>query len=179
MMLGKCVGFKVIEFFLMHPSSEIHLTELARKLDISPGSAKTYCDELLRNDLILETNRANLRLFRLNREDFAVKEMIRAYHIILLKKLGIDDIAENCISLAIYGSFASGNMDERSDLDILVVGEEKDADRDRVLELEGKLGREIQLTVLPYFRWEKMKKEGDKFVESILRNHVLVKGAEL
>ncbi len=175
----KCVGLKVIEFFLMHPSSEIHLTELARRLDISPGSAKTYCDALVRNDLILEKNKANLRLFRLNREDFAVKEMMRAYHIILLKKLKIEEVAEDCISLAIYGSFASGNMDERSDLDILVIGDEKDADKDRVLELEGKLGREIQLTVLPYFRWEKMKKEGDKFAESILRDHVLVKGAQL
>jgi len=30
--LNKCVGFKVMEFFLTHPTLEIHLNELARKL---------------------------------------------------------------------------------------------------------------------------------------------------
>ncbi len=39
--------------------------------------------------------------------------------------------------------------------------------------------REVQLTMLPYYRWETMKKEGDKFAESILKKHVLVSGVEL
>jgi uncharacterized protein len=95
------------------------------------------------------------------------------------RKMRIEDIAQGCISLVIYGSMASGSMDERGDLDILVLGDEKYSDRDGVLKLEGRLGREVQLTVLPYFQWEKMKREGDKFSESVLRNHVLVKGAEL
>ena len=177
--LNKCVGFKVMEFFLTHPSLEIHLNELARKLEISPASVKTHCDELSKEKIIFEKQIGNLRLFWLNREDFAVRSMMRAYHILLLKKLGIEDIAQDCISLAIYGSMASGNMDERSDLDILVIGDEKDSDRDGVLKLEERLGREVQLTVLPYFKWEKMKREGDKFTQSVLRNHVLVKGAEL
>jgi hypothetical protein len=40
-------------------------------------------------------------------------------------------------------------------------------------------GREVQLTVMQYYRWETMKKEGDKFAESVLRKHVLVSGFEL
>jgi hypothetical protein len=78
--------------------------------------------------------------------------MMRAYHILLLRQLGIEDIARDCISLAIYGSMAAGNLDERSDLDILIIGDEKDSDRDGVLKLEERLRREVQLTVLPYFR---------------------------
>ncbi len=104
---------------------------------------------------------------------------MRAYHLLLLRKLGIENIAQGCITLAIYGSMASGNLDERSDLDILVIGDEKVSDRDGIHELEERLGREVQLTVLPYFQWERLKREGDKFSESVLRNHVLVKGAEL
>ncbi len=60
-LLDKCVGFKVMEFFLTHPSVEIHINELARRQEIRAASVKTYCDE-------------------------------RAYHILLLKKLGIEDI---------------------------------------------------------------------------------------
>lgn len=60
--------------------------------------------------------KGNLRLFTLN-NNFAVRELKKAYYAILLKELGIEKIAENCISLAIYVA-SSGDFDEKSDLDI-------------------------------------------------------------
>ena len=63
-------------------------------------------------------------------------------------------------SLAIYGSFARGDIDERSDLDLLIIGEESEVNRDGILKLQDSLDREVQLTVLPYYRWEAMKKDG-------------------
>lgn len=177
--LKKFVGFKVLEFFLVHTSLEIHLNELARHLEISQGSTKSYCDAFVGEGLILESSKGNLRLFRLNRDDFAVREMTKAYYLLKLKHLGIERIAADCISLAIYGSFARGDIDERSDLDLLVIGDESNVDRDKVLEIQDTMGREVQLTLLPYYRWEAMKKEGDKFAESILKKHVLVNGVEL
>ena len=174
----KFVGFKVLEYFITHPSEEIHLKELSRKLGISPGSAKVYCDAFVRDDLLLAEKKGNLKLFKLNNHDFAVKELKKTYYIVLLKELGIENLA-NGISLAIYGSFASGSFDERSDLDVLVVGEEENVNRSFALVLQEKLGRDVQLTVIPYYRWEKLKREGDGFAESVLRNHVLIKGAEL
>ncbi len=175
----KFVGFKVLEFFITYPSVVVHLKELSRKIGISPGSAKTYCDIFERDGILRAKRKGNLRMITLNNSDFAVRELKKAYYAVLLKELGIEKIAENCTSLAIYGSFASGNFDEKSDLDILIIGEERNVNKDFVLELQEKLGREIQLTVMPYYIWEKMKREGDKFTESVLRNYILIKGAEL
>jgi len=45
--------------------------------------------------------------------------------------------------------------------------------------LEAEADREVQLTVVPYYRWEQMKEEGDPFVASVLQNHMLVRGARL
>jgi predicted nucleotidyltransferase len=176
---SKFVGFRVLEFFLIHPSLEIHLNELARNLDIARGSAKGYCDIFVDEGLILESSKGNLRLFRLNRDDFAVREVTKAYYLLKLKHLGIERLAKGCTSLAIYGSFARGDIDERSDLDLLVIGEDGSVDRDEVLKLQDALNREVQLTLLPYYRWETMKKNGDKFAESVLKKHVLVSGVEL
>ena len=173
------MGFRVLEFFLTHPSLEIHLNELARSLEIARGSAKSYCDALVDEGLILDRNKANLRLFRLNRDDFAVREITKAYYLLKLKHLGVERLAEGCISLAIYGSFARGDIDERSDLDLLIIGEESEVNRDGILKLQDSLDREVQLTVLPYYRWETMKKDGDGFAESVLRKHVLVSGVQL
>ena len=178
-LLRKFVGFKVLEFFLTHPSLEIHLNELARYLEIARGSAKSYCDTFVNEALILESSKGNLRLFRLNRDNFAIREMMKAYYLLKLKHLGVEQLAGGCTSLAIYGSFARGDIDERSDLDLLVIGEESDVNRDRILKLQDSLEREVQLTLLPYYRWETMKKEGDRFADSVLRKHVLVSGVEL
>ncbi len=120
---SKFVGFRVLEFFLTHPSLEVHLNELARNLEIARGSAKSYCDAFVDEGLILESSKGNLRLFKLNKDDFAVREMMRAYYLLKLKHLGIESIAKGT-SLAIYGSFARGDIDELSDLDLLVIGEE-------------------------------------------------------
>lgn len=172
------VGFRVLELFLTHPSLEIHLNELARKLEIAKGSMKSYCDLFVDEGLILDRKNVNLRLFRLNRDDFAVREIMRAYYLIKLKHLGIERLAEGSASLAIYGSFAQGDIDERSDLDLLMIGEESEVNRDSILKLQDFLKREVQLTLLPFHRWEIMKKEGDRFAESVLRKHILVCGVE-
>ncbi len=67
--------------------------------------------------LILESSKGNLRLFKLNRDDFAVREVMNAYYLLKLKHLGIEHLAIGSTSLPIYGSFARGDIDEQSDLD--------------------------------------------------------------
>lgn len=53
----------------------------------------------------------NLCPFQLNREDFAARGILRAYHLFRLKDLGVDRIAEGCTSLAVYGGFAAGSLE--------------------------------------------------------------------
>jgi uncharacterized protein len=54
------------------------------------------------------------------------------------------------ISLAVYGSTASGNFDEKSDIDVLVIGTEQDVgtaqdvDYTLVPEIETKVGHELR-----------------------------------
>jgi len=85
----------------------------------------------------------------------------------------------NVMSVALYGSAASGTFNDASDLDILVIGEEDHVDKDKILNIQEKIGKPIQLTVIPWYRFERKKKEGDPFVQSILENHILLFGAEL
>ena len=96
-------------------------------------SAKSYCDAFVDEGLILKSSKGNLRLFKLNSDDYAVREIMKAYDLLKLKHLGIERLAEGCTSLAIYGSFAWGDIDELSDLDLLVIGEDSSVDRDKVL----------------------------------------------
>ena len=175
----KFVGFKILEYFLSHSTEKIYLKELSKKLNVSPRSVKIYCDLFEKRELIRREIKGNLHLFSTNNDNFCVRQMKRAHISILLKEKGIENIADNGISIAIYGSYASGNYDEKSDIDLLVIGEEQKVNRELVVDIMKKLDIEIQLNVIPIIKWEKMKMEGDIFVRSILRNHILIKGAEL
>lgn len=85
----------------------------------------------------------------------------------------------NIISVALYGSAASGTFNDASDLDILIIGEADHVDKDKILSIQEKIGKPIQLTVIPWHRFERKKKEGDPFIKSVLENHILLFGAEL
>lgn len=175
----KFVGFKILEYFLIHPTEKIYLKELARKLQISPRSVKIYCDLFEKEGIIQREIKGNLHLFSTNNDNFRVREMKRAYIINLLGEMNIENIAEKYASIALYGSHASGNYDEKSDIDLLIIGEEQHVKRNLLLDIMEKIGKEIQLNVIPIIKWEQMKKDRDPFAESIIRNHVLIKGVEL
>lgn len=175
----KFVGFKILEYFLSYPTKEIYLNELAKKLNVSSGSIKNYCDLFRKKGLINREIKGNTHLFSTNNDKFFVRETKRAYTSLLLMEMNIEDIANNVVSIAVYGSHASGNYDENSDIDILIIGEEKNVNRDRIIKIMDKIGKEIQLNVFSTIQWEKMKGKNDPFVRSVLTNHILVKGVEL
>jgi len=175
----KFVGFKILEYFLTHPREEAYLKEIAKKLQVNPASVKNYCDIFEKEGLIKKKIKGNLHLFSTNNENFCIREMKKAYISSLLNELKIEKISENAISIAIYGSYASGDYDEKSDLDILIIGEEKDVKKEYLLKIMKKIGKEIQLTIIRPVKWEEMKRKNDPFVKSVLRNHILIKGVEL
>ena len=175
----KFVGIKVLEYFLIYPTEKTYLKELAKKLQISPRSVKIYCDIFDKEGIIIREIKGNMHIFKTNNDNFRVREMKRTYFINLLADLNIEKIAEECASIAIYGSYASGTYDEKSDIDILIIGNEKNVKRELVVDIMKKTDKEIQLNVISIIKWEKLKKENDYFVKNIIRNHVLIKGAEL
>ena len=175
----KFVGFRVLAWFLTHPTGEIHINKLAREIGVSPGSVKAYADAFERDGLLTVTRLGTARLLSLDNDAFAARELKRACMALLLIRAGIEEIAPESIAVAIYGSTAAGTFDEQSDIDILIIGDESRVDHDRVPALEAETDREVQLTVVPYYRWERMKEEGDPFVTSVLQNHMLVTGARL
>ena len=63
--------------------------------------------------------------------------------------------------------------------DLLILGSKEQINRDLVVKIMNKVGKEIQLNVLSMIKWEKMKKENDAFAMSVIKNHVLIKGVEL
>ncbi len=176
---NKFIGFKILNWFVENPTKEIHIKGLARTLNISSSTSKYYCDLFTKDNILTLVKIANLNLFRLNNISFYVKELKKTLSLVALKEAIKEKIAKKAISIAIYGSYASGEYNENSDLDILIIGKNLDIDKDFTIKLEKKLKREIQLTIMSYPEFEKMKEISTAFVKEILSNHILIKGAKL
>lgn len=176
---NKFAGFKVLNYFLFNPKIEIHLKGLARYLKISPNTAKHYCDFFVKEGILNVVNKGNLRIFSLDNKSSYVKELKKTIVLLYLKDCGIEKIANKSMSFALYGSYASGEFTDESDLDILIIGDQKDVDKNIILQFEKKIRKEVQLTVISYYKWEEMKKKNDAFATEVLRKHILINGSEL
>ncbi|RLJ00895.1 MAG: nucleotidyltransferase domain-containing protein [Candidatus Aenigmatarchaeota archaeon] len=174
----KYAGFKVLNFFLLNPKTKIHIKALAKRLKVSPSTAKFYCDLFLREELFNVEKKGNLKIFSLNNNSVYTRELKKVLALIRFKECGMDRIIKSG-TLAVYGSYASGEFDERSDVDILVIGKKSDLEEESFLRFRKKLKKDIQITIIPYYRWERMKKRKDPFVMEVLENHILIKGEKL
>lgn len=144
-MLENYNRYKLLKVFLDNPIEEFRLRELARLSKISPPSVTAYLKEFIKKNLIEKTIKREIPFYKAIRDD---------ENFILYKKISIiyelnnsglveylwEKIYPNAIIL--YGSYAKGESIENSDIDIFVIGKEKNLD---LTEFRKKLGKEIHL----------------------------------
>lgn len=163
------IEIKILKFFFNNPYKEFYLRELAKKLKLSPFAIKKYMDILIKEDLILEKRKANLRYFKANVNDLFFKHLKIAFSIKEMKQSGlIKEILEkmaNVSSIVLFGSVAKGEDDENSDIDIVVIGKEKNFS---LAEARKKLGKEINLHVLLWSEWNKQADTNKAFYFDVI-----------
>lgn len=178
----KFKGWRVVEFFLEHPNTTTYTSEITQKLNISKSTASTYLAAYARERLFNARKTGNVLSYALNNDLPAVKALKKFY---FLQKLGETGFVQkfaasnNPVSLALYGSCASGEYSERSDADILAITQNKTLDPTLIKWLENKIKKEAGVQAYTQGEWRKMVREGSSFALSVRKNHVLLYGAEL
>ncbi len=171
-------GWRVLELFLK-TGEEIYVKKLARKLKISPQTANYYLKFYKKEGILKERKEGNLLLYSL--EDNCLTKQLKIFYIIdLLYQFALKFYKENKItSLVLYGSHASGTYDKNSDIDLLVITQQKKLKLDEVKKLERKVGKEVKIQIFSIGEWRNLKRKKDKFALSVLKNYILLYGAEI
>jgi hypothetical protein len=166
---------RVLHYFMEHPFKGFYLREVSRKTGLSVFAVKKYCDLLVSEGLLTESRQGNLRVFNANTENKlfrGVKSGLNAEKI--LKSGLVDFILENTpntSSITLYGSMAEGLNDEKSDIDLLVIGSKKTQIPEKYAKI---LGGDINVQTFNWGEWQNKSKKDRPFY-----NELTTKGISL
>ncbi len=171
----KTTTWRILEYFFSHPYEEIYLRELARRTGMNIFSTKQAVDELVKNNLLIETRRGNMRYVKANMNSLFFRHLKIAFSIRRIEESNLISYLEENIpalnSVVLFGSMARGEDDENSDIDLLIIGQKKKIDLSRFEEM---LGKEIKAIIMKWAEWrEKARNDKAFYIEVITKGIVL------
>ena len=143
------ISRKLLSYFFSNKKIENYGRELARILEVDPKNLHTKLKEFEREGLIISEKKGNQTYYKLNR----FFPLLHEYEKIIGKELKPEILLKKELSSVkgikdayIFGSYASGKIDNQSDLDVLIIGSHKALEAQKaVLSLQRELGREINI----------------------------------
>lgn len=169
-MLKKYNRYKLLKIFIDSPTESFRLRELSRLSKISPLSVMNYLKEFEQEELIKRYKKRGIPFYQAIRDN---EKFILYKKISIIYELNESGLVEflweklSPIAIILYGSYAKGESVEDSDLDIFIIGKEKNISLDK---FEKKLNKRIHLM------FETNIKKIPKELKNNLINGIVLKG---
>jgi predicted nucleotidyltransferase/predicted transcriptional regulator with HTH domain len=172
---------KIILLFVYNQRKEFYLSEIARKVKTTPGTAQRELNRLLSQDFITFRKRGNLNIYRLN-ESYTLLPEIEA---VVRKTIGIEVELGNELSRVkgiqfafLFGSYAKGGLKSDSDIDLFIIGTPDEDDVYRAVQkVEDSVGREINYHLADETEFAQ-KSRTSSFHREILAKPLMIMGNE-
>ncbi|MEX2017236.1 MAG: nucleotidyltransferase domain-containing protein [Candidatus Pacearchaeota archaeon] len=169
-MLKKYNRYRVLKVFLDSPAEDFGLREISRLADLAPASVLNYLGEFEKEEIITKSRKKGLPVYRAQREN---EDFIFYKKISILYELHDSGLIEYLWqklapkALILYGSYAKGESSKESDIDIFVIGKERQINLE---EHEKKIGAGIHLIFN-----EDIKKISNELKNNLI-NGIVLKG---
>jgi len=170
---------RIILLFVYNQNKEFYLSEIAKIVRTSAGTAQRELNKLLHSDFIIFKKKANLNIYILNTHYSLLKEI----ESIVKKTLGIEvelkkelSRIDNISFAFLFGSYVKGGFKSDSDIDLFIIGE---VDEDQVFKavqkVEEIVRREINYHIANKTEFLK-KKKSNYFYKEIVESFTLLIG---
>ena len=165
-------SIKILAFLSKYPMSEFYEREIARKANVSVGAANQALKLLSENGLVIREKRGKMHFYKLNLKNPIVRQFKVLLNTIELNELinGIKGVSKKIV---LFGSAATGEDTNESDIDLLIITNEKEKIRKKITQLGKTLDRKLSPIVVNYNEFLKLKKENKALVKNIERGIVL------
>lgn len=162
---------KLLTFFYVNRSARTYVRQLASALQVDSTNLSRELKQMEREGILNSELEGRQLYYTLNRANPNLKPLFQ----LLQGSIGIVPALKNALagvpaieSAWLYGSFAKGEADAASDIDLLVIGSPDQASlAEQLRSAEGVLYREINYTVLSPRELRKRLNAGDAFIADI------------
>jgi hypothetical protein len=176
-MIFNTASMKIMQYFFSNPYEQIHLRELSRKTTISIYSTKIIVDNLVNQKILTEKRQGNQRYVKPNMENQFFKQLKIAFSIKKIQDSQILQYIEEIIpaisSITLYGSTAQGTDDEKSDIDLFIIGQKNKID---ISKYEKKINKEINLLIMKWSQWRQHANQDRSFYREIIKDGIALFG---
>ena len=116
-----------VDLYVKNPMKKLQIREAARLLSISPMTARSKLEELVKLKTLTKTKDGLYPSFRLNHDSKEIKLELSNRLIKRLYSSGlVDEIKKtHPEAIVLFGSVARGEFTEKSDIDLFVITESK------------------------------------------------------
>ena len=176
-MLEKYILIKAIQKIISEPGRSFSVRELASSTSISVGASKMALDYMKEMGIVTLKTIGKTYQYRADLENPLCRQWKILFNLDLIQKHGIaENLArkiDNIHAIILYGSFARGTNDERSDIDLLVL-----AHKPKKIDLGfvNKTGKEANITIMGMKDWKSKAKKDRVFYENVIYDSIVLYG---
>ena len=171
------VRIDLIAHFVLHPGSRYHARGLEKALGATYSAVWKELRNLEEAGLVVSEEDAGGKVFQLN-ADFPLLDELRS---MFLKTAGAVDRIRRALegldgidAAFIYGSYAQGQADAYSDLDLMIIGNVRlETLSSSLSKLEAELGRPVNFTSYTLGEWRTKLANKEPFATDVQRGHKL------
>jgi len=169
---------KILSLFFNNPNKQFYFREVLKLTGTKQGAVQRELKLLTKAGILDLEARGNQTYYAVNKFHPIYPELSR----IVLKTFGLVDILKDALSgfkdnievAVIYGSIASGEETDRSDIDLLVIGKISFNHLSVAMsKVEKETGREINPTVYPSKEFKEKAKQKNHFLKSVLKSKMI------
>ena len=163
---------RVLDHFFAHSTAEFHEREVMRATGISKGSANQDLRTLADRAILERKEKGRMVFYRLCASDPFVRQMKAAENIWRLRPF-IRQLKDSARKIMLFGSCAEGTDVAESDIDILILTDDKSAAKATVSMFDRKSERRIAPIIVDTPEFAEMRNEDKPLFERIDRGIVL------
>ncbi len=163
-----------IKVFFEEPDKEFHLREFARLLKKNPVTVKNYLQEFTKIGVLSCKKERRLEIYSSNTENFYYKEYKKIYNRLKIIESGLIDLLKKEFNLPViilFGSYAKGEDNKNSDIDIFILSEIKK--KINLDNYEKKINRSVQLHIMNMKEFQTLKNKNPDLINSILNGYIM------